>query len=267
MIDFKIDYAQFSFNARVVMPVASFEEVRKKSNLPFYKVMTRYQTGVVVYEGNPNSDKKLAVCSGAVCDLLNIGKGFIEESRNWQATYSRLDIAMTTDQDILQKVWNDRKHVVSQKFSDCKQIMSVEESPETIIFGDMSKRSKKGMVRCYDKALQLGLAGVTLHRIEVENRRNDAEIAAKRIERGAPLASVMNSKFRIDRKWYRDLMTSEVATQRFVTEKVEISEIEKKMAWLHKQVVPSLQWVIEYDRIHGTANFKSLIDRLDVRHV
>lgn len=263
MIEFKIDYAQFSFMARVVMDIETGEDFHKPSNLRFYKSMTRYKSGLVVYDGNPNTEKRLAVMSGKTCENMGVDVAFINKSREWGAKYSRLDLAMTTTREILPLIKKDHKKVVSEKFSEGKQIANFEDYPETLIFGDMSKRSKKGMVRCYDKALQMGLDGVMLHRIEVENRRNDAEIAAKRLGGGATMASVMNSRWRVDTDWYRDMMTDEIATQRFSPdEPVEVTEIEKKMAWLMKQVVPSMKYVIEYDKSNGTHNFKLLMKRL-----
>lgn len=232
----------------------------------FYQSMTRYQNGVVIYDGNPNTEKRLAVMSGKTCDNLNVGKGFIEASREWGATYSRLDLALTTDTDILTKIKESHKHVVSEKFQTGKQISDFEDIPQTLIFGDMNKRSKKGMVRCYDKALQMGLEGVTLHRIEVENRRNDAELASKRIEHGDSIASVMNSRWRIDTDWYKELMSDDIAKTRFKTDEADhLTEIQRKMAWIHKQVVPSLKYVLAYDEEHGTDNFLSIVKQLGLK--
>lgn len=266
MIELQIDYMQFSFNAMVIGALESFKDFHGKSNMKFYKTMTRYQNGVVVYDGNPNTDRRLAVLSGKVCKILNVGRDFIRESRAWGAKYSRLDLAMTTDVPILEKIQDDHESVISEKFSDGKMIADFEGKPQTLIFGDMKDRSKKGMVRCYDKALELGLDDIILHRIEVENRRNDAEIASKRVENGATIQSVMNSRWRIDKTWYTDMMSDTIATQRFSPdEKPDIPEIEKKMAWIHKQVIPSLKYVIEYDQANGTNNFEGIIRRLGLK--
>jgi DNA relaxase NicK len=128
----------------------------------------------------------------------------------------------------------------------------------------MAKRGKKGIVRAYDKALQLGLDDLRAYRIETEIRHKHAHICSKRIANGETIASVMNSKFFIDKKWYRDLLGSDISTSRFKDlHKEEIAPIDAKMQWLMRAVTPTLQYVIDYDKANGTSNFASILEKLN----
>lgn len=264
MIEFRIDYVQFSAKASSVkLPLQVGHGWDFRSNMQFYKTMKKYDNGLVVYEGNPNSDKKLFVFSGKACDNVNFNRDTFDALLQFKPKYSRLDLAMTCDFGVLSKIMSDKDKVVSKKFPKGKVISDLDYTPETIYFGDLKKRADNGIVRCYDKALQLKLDDIVRQRIEVEFRKDDADIASRRVHSGESIPSVMNSRFRIDSDWYKEIFGSDVSTKRFKSiDPDELSEIERKMLWLHKQVVPTLNYVIEYDKANGTSNFKSLIDRL-----
>lgn len=225
--------------------------------------MRRYENGLVVYSGNPNSDKQLFVMSGKVCEAVGIRPEMLHVLDVYEPVYSRIDLAMTTDDNILQKIVENKDKVVSKMYPTGKVISDLEYTPETIYFGDLKKRGSKGIVRCYDKGLQLGL-DETWHRIEVEYRQKHAKTAVNRLKSGKSIQSVMNSKFRIESEWYKKMFGEDVATSRFTENESadELTDIERKMLWIHKQVVPSLQYIIDYDRINGTDNFSSIIARL-----
>lgn len=263
MIDFRIDYVQFSSNSTVRADLAEGHGWEFKSNNRFYKTMKRYDNGLVTYEGNPNTDKRLFVFAGKACENVNMSPDTLRRIAQFEPEYSRIDLAMTCDFEILSKIIADKAKVESRMYSDGKVIADLDYTPETIYFGDLSKRGRKGIVRCYDKALQLNLEGVVRNRIEIEYKQKHARVAAKRLQRDESIPSVMNSKFKINVPWYEEIFGEDVATSRFsdVTQD-DIPEIERIMAWLHKQVVPSLKKVVEYDERNGTDNFKSIVDRL-----
>lgn len=265
MIDFRIDYIQFSSNLRVIAPIENFDNVAKKSNIRFYDRMTQYDSGLRVYTGNPNTEKRLFVVDGATCERLNINNNTCHRIVNeWQSTVSRIDLAMTIDEDILPKIMADKSMIESDLWSGIKVIADEELSPETIYIGDMKKRGRKGIVRCYNKAIQLGKeADVIMQRIEVELRQKHAQTATQRIGNGASIPSVMNAKFRISTEWYQDIFSKDVATDRFkINDDNAKTEIQKKMVWLMRQVAPSLAYVLEYDKSHDTKNFVLLMERV-----
>jgi len=260
--EFKIDYIQFSAIRLPRWLTEEQEDFRKRSNMPFYTHRTRFLNGAVMYEGNPNTDKKLFVLSGAVCDRLNVNKEWVKSMLDDEGTVSRIDLAMTTDINILEPLQKDNKSIQSKMFSDMKIISDADYTPQTIYCGDMSKRGKKGIVRAYDKGLQLGV-DISMFRIEVELRQKHAQISSKRYAHGESIPSIMNSKFKVDREWYTDIFGNDESTMRFADRGEEdIPEIDRKMLWLENQVIPSIQYVIDYDKEHGTNNFQRLYNKL-----
>lgn len=263
MIEFKIDYIQFSGRAKVKASLVSGHGFDFKSNNRFYGSMRKYENGLVVYSGNPNTDKQLFVLSGKACDAIGVRPDTLDRFEQFEPEYSRIDLAMTTDRDVLTKIMKDKDKVKSKMFPDGMVIADLEYTPQTIYFGDLKKRARKGIVRCYDKGLQLGLSEMW-HRIEIEYRQKHAKTAVKRILNGSSIQSVMNSKWMIEADWYTEMMGDEVSTTRFTQDEheSELTDIERKMLWIEKQVLPSLQYIIDYDRANGTNNFSQIISKL-----
>ena len=264
MIEYRIDYLQFSATIEAIFSITSIEEFQKRSNIPFYESMTKYDNGIIRYDGNPNTEKSLYILTGSVCETLGVDELFCNQVLDeFHGKASRLDLAMTTDQSILALILKDKDKIISEMFQQIKIIADADFTPETIYIGDIKKRGKKGIVRAYDKGLQMGLEGVTRHRIEIELKRDQADLALKRIASGNSIQSVMNSKFRIDVEWYKLMFGEDIAINRFKDlTNVERKEIDKKMAWVEKQVIPSLRYIIDYDRDNNTQNFKRLMKRL-----
>jgi len=263
-VEFKVDYLQFSANRKPAWLLNSIDDYQTKSNKPFYTHMTRYANGAVQYSGNPNTDKHLFVLSGTVCSSLGVSKPiWLQSLINDHATVSRIDLCCTVDEKILDKVLASNEKIVSGRYSEIKVISDQHYTPETIYIGDMKKRAKKGIVRCYDKAYQLGIDDI-MDRIEIECKRSDAHLATKRLASGEQMQAVMNSRFRIEDDWYREIFGNDVSTKRFdYPDDTPMREIDRKMLWLEKQVIPTLQYVIDYDKESGTSNFARLLDKLD----
>lgn len=261
--EFKIDYLQFSAERTPQWLANAQEDIRKRSNKQFYTHMTKYLNGAVSYEGNVNTDKKLFVLSGAVCSRIGITPEWVKSLIDDDGIVSRIDLCMTCDDNILTKIQRDHKHIMSEMYNKIQIISDVEYTPQTIYIGDFEKRKTKGIVRAYDKGLQMKIEGVSMYRIEVELKQKHAKIAAKRYAHGEAIPSLMNGKFRIERKWYDDIFGNDISTMRFNdVSKLPVQEIDRKMAWLESQVVPSLKYVIDYDKENGTHNFKLLMKRL-----
>lgn len=265
--EFKIDWLQFSADV-LSMPLTEGEEPKpEKSTQRFYRSMQRYSSGLVIHHGNPNTGRPLHVLSGQVCDRFNVGAEILKNViYDWNGSIGRLDLAMTVDVPILEKIIEDRGAVVSEMYTDCKIIADGDMCIETIYFGDQKKRGRNGIVRCYDKGKALGLDDCLLHRIEVENKGKAATIAGKRVVAGEPIGDVMNAKFRIDTEWYRQIMGDGVSNSRFKSQATDdMSDIERKIMWMHNQVIPSMQEIIDYDIENGTENFNAIMDRLNYR--
>lgn len=257
MNTFNIDYMQFSSNIKVIGNVATWEDSYKKSNMRFYERMTTYRNGVRMYTGNPNSDKKLIVLDGKTCDRLGVDAGFCDRVINeFGGTVSRIDLAMTTDKHIIERFFKDKDRIVSGLWQKMKGIVDDNKNLETVYVGDLKARGRKGIVRCYDKAVELGLDDCIMNRVEIELKQKHAQLATKRLSVGESIPSVMNSKFRIDAQWYTEIFTSEISDRRFALEpEYYEEEIHKKMAWLMKQVAPSLAYVMKYDDDNNTKNY------------
>jgi len=262
--EFKIDYLQFSSERFPIWMINESTEFYKRSSKPFYTHETKFANGAMMYTGNPKTDKHLYVLSGSVCKKLSITADWMQSLVKDNGIISRIDFAMTTDTNVLKLLQRDRKHIVSEMYNDMKIISDGDYTPQTIYCGDMGKaRKKKGILRAYDKGLQLGI-DLKMYRIELELRQNHATIASKRYASNESIPSIMNAKFKVNKSWYHDYFGNDESTMRFTDTPIDpIPEIERKMYWLESQVLPSLQYVIDYDRDNGTSNFSRLISQLE----
>lgn len=266
-IEFKIDWFQFSAMVEPVLLTNNENPKPEKSTMRFYRSMQKYSNGVVRHHGNPNTDKPLFVLSGKVCDRLIVGKELCKTViYDWRGNVGRIDLAMTVDVPILDKIMKCQSSVVSEMYPEPKAFVDKDMGIETIYFGDIKKRGKKGIVRCYDKAKQLDLSDCLMHRVEIENKGKNATIATKRIANDEPIGSVMNAKWMIDEEWYTDMVGKGVSNSRFEVQKDDdMTDIERKIIWIHNQVIPSLQDIIDYDAQNGTENFNAILDKLNYR--
>jgi len=234
------------------------------SFMPFYQRMRKYENDVTIHYDNPSTPRILIVMTGKACKAKGVDAGLCKRVLEDGGSVSRIDLAMTTNMNFLGKIVEDSAKVESKLYPTGIVIADMEYTPQTIYYGDFKKRGKNGIVRAYDKGLQLGLDGLEMYRLEVENKRKHANITSKRLAHGESICDCMNAKFKVNADWYRELMGSGVSTKRFPdVDGNEMSEIDRKMAWLQKQVLPSLQYVLDYDNENGTNNFESIINKLD----
>lgn len=263
-VEFKIDWIQFT--ALPTMPIVNrfwHEGESTKSFMPFYKKMKIWDDILSLHYDNPVSPRVLIVATGKACAKIGIDHEFCARIIKEQATVSRIDLCLTTDFNFLPLIPQSVDKIESHMFRDIKIISDERYTPQTIYIGDFEKRGKNGIVRAYDKGLQLGLPELNQFRLEYESKRKHADITAKRLASGETIADCMNAKFRIDSQWYVDMLGNGMSTKRFDTvDSDTVSEIQKKMLWIEKQVIPSLQYVLDYDKINGTNNFESIINKL-----
>ena len=265
---FKIDYLQFSTYTRPNWLVSHQDDYKKRSNKAFYTHMTNYANGAVVYEGNANSEKKLVVMSGSVCAKFNMDRQWMQSLVSTRETLvSRIDLCVTVSNNILDLIQKDHRSIQSKLYNKIQIISDADYTPQTIYVGDFANRKKKGIVRAYDKALQLGLGDLSMYRLEVELKQKHAKIASKRLAMGQSIPSIMQSKFKIDRPWFNDIFGDEISTMRFNDTKDDnVSEIVKKMAWIEKQVMPSLKYISDYDKKNGTKNMDRILSQLNINY-
>jgi len=263
-IDFTIDYLQYtSIEMPRYKPLDNVERWQK-SYMKMYQKMMICENGTHLHVGNPNSDRTLVLMSGNACKKIGVDNHFLANILDKECNVTRLDLAMTTDKNILPYIMDSHEQIESALWQGVKVIADAQYTPQTIYIGDMSKRGKKGIVRAYDKGLQLGL-DIEMYRIETELRKKHSKISAKRLATGDTIPSVMNSKFYIDATWYADFLGTSVSTSRFrdIEKQDDDRPIDKKMSWLMKSVVPSLQYVLDYDKANGTHNFEAIINSLE----
>ena len=263
-IEYSIDYLQYTIKDMPAFKPVDGVDAWRKSYMRMYERMRICQNGTHIHIGNPNSDKYLVVMSGTACTKVGVDKHYLANIVSCEANITRLDLAMTTNFNFLPLLMNDYKAIESNLWYGVKCIADAEYTPETIYIGDMKQRGKKGIVRAYNKGLQIGL-DLDMFRLETEYRKKHAKIGAKRIASSETIPSVMNSKFYVKTEWYKKLLGSTVSTTRFkdITKVDEESPISKKMAWIMKSVLPSLQYVIDYDKVNGTNNFETIIESLN----
>lgn len=264
--DVRVDYLQFSSELKPAQLFAYQRLQTDKSPNKFYKLQMTYEHGLRVLTGNPNSEKFLYILSGQTCDDINITPQLMTQILNENSNISRIDFAVTVDINIIDHIWQNREKTVTEMYKEPLRLERGIENPntETIYFGEQKRRGKKGIVRVYDKGIESGIGGLW-HRIELECKRKHAQVSAKRYAIGERIESIMNAKFRIDTELYKSIMSDEVSICRIKLEKhtTQDTEIERKMSWLMRQVKPTLQYVIDYDKQNGTNNFAMILDSLN----
>lgn len=266
-VEFRIDYLQFSTASQIIEWETSGQAI--KSRLPYYQYCIEFDSGMLKYAGNPNSDKALYVLSGQACHNLNINPescGYVINLPGCKVT--RLDVCMTVDRFILNKVLESESfiryplgpHSVAPEMT---VISGRDRRPQTIYLGKMKKRSRKGIVRVYDKALQMGIPG-PLSRVEVELRQKDAQKAVKMLSEGYTLAEVMNWKFTIRASWYERLFGEAKHIADFYIEDPRLHEsvAERKFRWVMVQVTKSLGYLAWYDNQYNTNYLEQINQRI-----
>jgi len=272
MIHYSIDYIQFSSPNMIWIDrygnrKAAWQVVNQSiAPVRFYRIGYEFSNGVRAYHGNTNSDNWLYILSGKTCENLGVDASFIQNIFDNHGKISRIDFAITTDNNFLRHMIRDARKIESRIYSKLLFIGDSSIEPQTVYLGDMKKRGRKGIVRAYNKSLELGLdeSETKLYRFEYESRKKKAQIDAKRYARGVSIPAIILSRINIDSDWFKYLMSGETepAESRIYDDKPLETQIARKMRWVDKQVVPTLRYIIDYDRKYGTQNWTYLMKLL-----
>lgn len=259
-----IDYLQFSIPYENMPFDGQYKRIRP---LPFYKTGFLGEYGERYYMGNANSKNPLVVMSASALiawDKFIEQREFLDIILNGGAKVSRIDLTMDcfASDDLIQAIdyieWqldgkietSDTWNVPAKTISSWKKHHEeTVEQIETVYFGDWNKRAKRGIVRVYDKGIDLGTYANSIIRLEIEDKRDKAQKTVERIADGASVGSAIKSRFNVnDDRFQLAIDAPDIdITRGASTEKPE----KDTWAWLMKQVAPSLGKAIALDAING----------------
>lgn len=262
-----IDYIQFSVDKLGFMKRIG---EHRASLMPFYRYSYELDFGLKAHGGNPNTDKWLIVGAGSSCERIERAIGmrlFIDRVLSLGATFSRIDFAVTQfiDEDGLIRPrdyaqW-DREGKIKCKFKGAPKSIRNErcERVETLYWGDLKKRGKRGLYRAYDKGLDMDMLPDLIARIEIEERRKSAQSSVRRYAEGAAVADVIATRFTVDdEKWYEMMDARPLDISRGEAKQKDDDDYLNRWKWLVEQVAPALGRQIAYDEtVKGTrANYE-----------
>lgn len=286
MIERFIDYMSFSaqFEEMVCVEAVNEDKTRKFEPIPaiqFYKRGYRDKFGIRYYFGNPKSQKAQVVCSGSVMENLRSLRNDYEIV-GWAleagGQFSRIDLAVTNWQTLdgmifvedVQK-WVENDLIDSALLSGgAKTITEVcatgKNVVQTLYVGSMKERGKKGIFRAYDKGIELDLGPYIGTRLELELKREKADIVARRLAETNDISGNFRAYFNVKHREFERLMDADaVSTKRGKAKEREEEEaaLKKRWEWLINQVAPSLRQAIEDDRKNSLSDI-NLIKFLNV---
>lgn len=190
------------------------------------------------------------------------------------AKFSRLDLAVTetvteheleifTMSDV--RRWIANKAIISplllggQKgivdFAPKEEEETQEDTIETIYIGNQQERAKKGIFRAYDKGLEIGgLAANLISRIELEIKRERAQVTAKKLAETYDIAGNFRARFDVLDPVFERIMDApaiELKRGKGVKNKEENEDLDNKWRWLLNQVAPALAKALQADKALG----------------
>lgn len=220
LIEFTIDKLQYS----APKPFSTPHDKTPKHipSIPSYRYgFIDTGTGIRYYGGNANTDKQLIILDPVALNSVGDIQDYIEGVLTMGGKFSRIDIAMTEyigdtatykPEDYIIDYWKGNIVSSHAKYTP-KFISSVgtnKRQVETLYFGDMSSRGKKGIVRAYDKGIEqdyvakYNLNTGDIVRLEVEDKRDKAHTTVKRYMDGSTLQQLLNSRFSVNNKRWQD---------------------------------------------------------------
>lgn len=232
--------------------------------------------GYRIFFSNNPKNTPLLIAGGAI--MQNFRDYEISDSKvlawafEMDAKFSRLDLAVTesvtefepdifTMEDV--KRWIRNKLIESPLVAGGQKGIvdfapkddSETENIETIYVGDMSQRGKKGIFRAYDKGLQLeGYAANLISRIELEIKREQAHVTAKKLNENYNIAGNFRARFEVKDHQFERIMEApaiELRRGKGVKNKDENEALDKRWIWLIEQVAPALKSSIAENRKLG----------------
>lgn len=267
-----IDYLQYSINYRKTP--AGNKSIKPIRN---YKTATQNFDGGRTYYGNIlTPEKALVIYSGNPLVMMRKNGlptlDFIEQIIEAGGKISRIDMTVDfyvgddflTPNDFVE-FWQNGIIESSHAEFEPKFYGTVTSDGtflETLNFGDVSKRAKRGMVRVYDTGLTQNLDRYMITRVEVEDKREKAHSSAVRcIDYG--IASVLPTRFNVAHPtWIKGIGSSIAPTHRGAKKETDKDDMTSRWEWLLTQVAPALKDAIvhdlsyeRYDRIEEFLNF------------
>lgn len=264
----RIDYLQWS--ATEVPEFLGNKYLQVGSPLVWYMACNEYECGTRVLFGNRNSEKYLIQMSGVACEnhQMTKNKGRLSYALMRGGKFSRVDLAVTIDK--LEPLFWFRaalakNRVVSERFQgdEPKVIADVQGDAQTIYYGDMKKRGKKGLFRAYNKGLEQGL-DEPLARFELEIRRSSATVAVRRYVNGMSISALIRAVVDIpDAQWWVDIFDAPPDTlpKYFSGEIKDVTA--SRWHWLRMQVAPALGKLLAYEGGEMSGNYIAFMDAVN----
>ena len=251
-----LDYLQYSIPFK-----KEFEGGESIPPLRFYKIGVQAEDGTRYYFGNVKSGKTLVVKSGQTLTLQR-NEGITDtQNLDWAlsdgASFSRLDIAVNfyVGEDLILPEdfidWSFKGLINSKHVKyGTKSITAHKDQEmhhETVYIGDIPKRHKKGIVRAYDKGVDLDIGKFLITRLELESRKKEAQIDARRIVEFG-IIPTLKTRFDVNHERWLDAVNGAVAPRNRVSKESSTNkELEKRWDWLLMQVAPALGRAIRED--------------------
>jgi len=277
MIERFVDYLQFSSKSLSAMNCIElkYTQINPIRN---YAVGYRTPLGIRVYFSTNPKNTPLVIASGECLQNLrdygNTDSKLIKWAFDIGAKFSRIDLAVTEhatehEREIFTMLdvrrWVTEGLIESPLISGGmrgivgyapKNIVSdSSETIETIYVGDMKKRGYKGIFRAYDKGIELGIeAENVITRIELEVKRDRAQVTAKMLQNDYDIAGNFRARFNVKDPVFERIMDApaiEIKRGKGVKNKQENEDLDKRWKWLLEAVAPSLKSAIEADRKLG----------------
>lgn len=261
MKSYEIDYLQYSLD-ETVMHDYKLDPIiaRKPSPMGFYTHCWTFSSGGSAHFGNPNTDKVLYVYGGSALAKLSDSLPtytHIESVLSAGAKISRIDFAVTvTDDDddyisvgdfvsLVESGGVTGSHIERGGAKAYREL--VNQQYETVYIGSQKKRAKHGVLRVYNWSLAHTPDSGRAHtRIELEERRDKANTAAKRFLDGYPIGQLIQQRVQANcDKWVRIMGDASVVNTRYRDEAKQ--EETSVWHWLSRQVAPPLARAIVED--------------------
>jgi len=280
MITRFVDYMQFSSKSLSAMNCIELGYTTI-SPIRNYAVGYRTPLGIRVYFSTNPKNTPLVIASGETLQNLRDYGNTDSQLINWAfeigAKFSRIDLSVTEhatehERDIFTML--DVKRWVSDGLIESplisggmrgivgyapKSLVSdSSDTIETIYVGDMQKRGSKGIFRAYDKGIELGIeAENVITRIELEIKRDRAQVTAKMLQKDYNIAGNFRARFNVSDPVFERIMDTpaiELKRGKGVKNKEENEDLDKRWKWLIEAVAPSLKASIEADKKEGRSD-------------
>lgn len=243
------------------------EKTQIKSPVPFYTSAYRYGSGALVSWGNIKTKNWLVTIPGGALREYGVDTGdaavdFLRKRITEGGKVSRIDMAVTVEapmgawtvQHVVDIVTQGGAKIPHSRIGHVKTIKNeLSGHAETCYIGDMRKRARRGIVRVYDKGTEMGLSALRLTRVEVEEKRDVAHTAARRIVSEGAIAPVLKTRFDLpDDDVWRKVTGGNAA--RLTRDTSKPPDEHNTWKWLVEQVAPVVGREIARDEGDGGGN-------------